>query len=258
MQNSKPLYSEVLSPIGWYGPVMLAGVLYFASHNIEPIWALLSQKDATESISGSGSSTRSVDADSAVLDITVKTLLASSASEATKNVGSRVDEFAKFVKGIQGVSFSNKPFSVSQEVLQVGEKFANSYSGTQKIHIEFSNFAATKDVIEKAVELNLGDISELVLKLDAAVLKKLRQELVPEALKEAKVSAERKAKDLGKSIGKLVGVQESYPLDEGSADTALSSDDRFDMNDQTDGAEDRNRDGKIAVTVYVDATYEVR
>lgn len=211
------------SPLAWYGPVILAGVLFFLGTNGLGIWDRVRTSEVQ--VSGSAKLRRSVTPDAAKVVITVKNVLKDSARASAAGIGEKVDAFAAYLKTVASVSFNILPLSVNQEVIEVGDQFAKSYEARQKIEITLKDLQSVSAVIDQAVKSELGDISEVSYFLTNAA--EARKKIRTQAFERAKGEAAEKAAGLGMSLDAVVDFAENEE-DYGYRDDPLTPEEEFD------------------------------
>jgi uncharacterized protein YggE len=237
----------------WYGPVVLAGVLFFLGYNGLGLWDRATP-DSVE-VSGTMKVRRSVAPDGARMDVTVKNLLRGSARQAAEGIGAKVEGFVSFLRSDPSVSFSVLPMSIDQEVLEVGEKVTRSYEARQKVEITFRDLTRIPAVIEKAVEAEVGDVSEVTFILTSAG--GIRQKIREEALEGAKKDAARKAEVLGRALGDLIDFSEN-DSDYGYREDEITPEEEFDHGDGQDLNEPANGQKPILVYHSVSVRYRIK
>ena len=193
------------SAVLWYGPVALAGVLFFLATNGLSIWDRTKSSDIF--VEASSKAVAEVKPDTAKVVFTAKHMLADSPKLASVNIGKKVDDFSTFAATLPDVKLAVLPLSISQEVIQIGEKFARSYTATQSIEVSVRDFTLLQKLIDQAISTEIGDIgsTEFSLTSSSAARKGLREKVI----KEANDDALAKAKELGRSLDKMVDFSES-------------------------------------------------
>jgi uncharacterized protein YggE len=196
---------EYLSAISWYGPVLLAGILIVVGTLAPRIWHHNSETQFY--IEGLGVSQIPLPPDAASLDVAAVASLAESAKDATAKIGDKIDLFAAYLSTLNGVTFSNTPIEISHEVVQVGQKYAKSFTAKQRLRINVTDFKMLQSVIDKAVELGINDIGSVRYSLSES--EKYRKEARQKALDLARAHAEEVASQLGVKLGSIVDYSEN-------------------------------------------------
>lgn len=236
----------------FYGPVVLAGLLFFLGFNGLGLWDRIKPQDVE--VSGTMKVRRSVAPDGARIEITVKNLLRGSARQAAQGIGEKIEGVVSLLRNDPSISFTVLPMSVDQEVLEVGDKFARSYEARQKIEVIFRDLARIPSVIEQAVDAEAGDVSEVSYFLTKST--ELRQSIREEALEGARKDAARKAEALGGKLGNLIEFSES-DSDYGYRDDEFTPEDEFDHGEAADLPAGKNEHKPILVYHSVSVRYKV-
>lgn len=149
------------------------------------------------------------------------------------------------------------PLSVSQDVIQIGEKFARSYTASQSIELTVKDFSLIKRIIEQAISAEIGDIggTEFALTSTSAARKSLRERV----RKEANAKASAKAKELGRTLDKMVDFLENNNVYD-TSDSDLEGEDEIgnperNANGEEPPAEVSNHFGTIKVYQSVSVKY---
>lgn len=210
----------------WYGPVALAGVLFFLTNNGLAIWDRL--KPTEIFVEASKKFVMDVKPDAAKIVVTAKFLLADSAKAASEGIGKKVGEFSAFAESLPQSKLAVSPLSINQEVIAVGEKFARSYTASQVIEITVQDFSLIPKIIDQAVGIEIGDIAEteFFLTSDNTIRKNLREKAIKTVNEEAAV----KAKEIGRTLDRLAEFSESN-----SNYTVSSTDDLAEIIAEIDG-----------------------
>lgn len=192
--------------LGWYGPVILGGILYFIGANASYFIERMHKAPAAETIvSGVGIVKLAMKADRAKLKMTAVANLASTASEAASLVGGNVDRYAEFLKSQKGVTFTNEPAQIQQTTLEVGGRYARSYEARQDFEIVVEDLSKTDLLVSEAVKLGF-DVGKAELTCSDAA--KYRTDARKKAFAIARTHAEEKAALLGKKIDALTNFSE--------------------------------------------------
>jgi uncharacterized protein YggE len=217
-----------------YGPIILAGVLFFVGTNGLNIWDRLSSQQIF--VEGVHKVKLPVAPNLAKLKITASVEMAASAKEAADGLGDKIDKFVSFCKTIPDAKLTNWPLSLTQSVVQVGEKYGRFYTGTQRMEITVSDLDLVSKLTEKAIELNIGNIDETEFLL--ASEKDYRKKIRDEAEAGAKANAEQKASELGRKLDKVMELNEdtsNYSLGDSLQDILKEMDDEEEDDDRVDG-----------------------
>ena len=220
----------------WYGPVALAGVLFFLANNGLSIWDRTKASEIF--VEASSKAMAEVKPDTAKIVFTAKHMLADSAKLASAGIGKKVEDFSAFATQILDVKLAVLPISISQEVIQIGEKFARSYTATQRIEVTVKDFKQIQKLIDQGIAIEIGDIggTEFSLTSSSSARKSLREKV----LKEANDDALAKAKELGRSLDKMVDFSEntnSYDSDNSDLQEIIEELDGVSQENQSSHAE---------------------
>jgi len=254
-EDKTPMKSNLSHAAFWYGPVALAGFLFFIAINGLTIWDRL--KSTEINVEATRKIAADVRPDTAKIVLSVKHILADSAKEAASGIGKKVDDFAAFAAQLPDVTLSVLPLVIEQEVIQFGEKFARSYSSRQNIEIIVKDFSLIKKIIEQAIAVEIGDIegTEFILASSSNARKILREK----AIKEANEEASAKAKELGRSIDKIIDFSEStHHYDNSDSDLVEIVDETEEANEEKTPTGLGNNFGTIKIYQSISVKYSTR
>lgn len=204
-KDSAPGKPDKSRVVLWYGPVALAGALFFLTNNGLAIWDRLQPTEIF--VEASKKFVMDVKPDAAKIVITAKFLLADSAKAAAAGIDKKVDDFSSFAASLPLSKLAVLPLTINQEVVPVGEKFARSYTASQVIEITVQDFRLIEKIIGQAIIIEIGNIAEteFFLTSDNEIRKNLRES----SIKMVNEEATAKAKELGRTLDRLADFSEN-------------------------------------------------
>ena len=111
--------------------------------------------------------------------------------------------FNEYLKSQNGITFTNDPVTVRQDVVTSGDKYARTYYASQEFLLTFSDLTKIQETIDKAVALGFD-----VGKVDFFLLDrtKYQSDLRIKAVALAKSDASDRAKQYGKQLNDIIRV----------------------------------------------------
>lgn len=192
--------------LAWYGPVLLAGVLIFVA-NWLPAYLERNVGANTMSIDGVGVSREKMPPDIATIDLAIVANLGVNSKEVSTSIAEKSDRLTAYLKSLKDVTYTNSPLEVRQEVINVGAKYAKSFTGRQNFIVTIRDLTQVQTIIDKALEIGINDVGSVQYALEK--MEPLRFKAREAAIALARKSAETVAQQLGVKVGKLLNFTES-------------------------------------------------
>ena len=237
----KGMIDMKLAEVAWYGPVLLGGFLYILGSNIPFVIDRIQASKG--SISGDATVKIRVAPDFAMVDIVAVASLGKNAAESASSAGSKVEQFTAFLRNQKGLKFTNSPVEVSQQTLQIGEKYARSYDASQSVQLTFTDLSFIQPAIDQAIKLGMN-VGKVTYKIQDE--KKYRSDVRKKAIEKARLDAEEHAAQYERKLDRL----ESF-------DDRSSYDSESDNIDEDTPTESPNKAQFIQTAVFISHTAHV-